>query len=252
MRLTVSYSFLPKRRSLHTSFVMDHFGVDFEQGEHVVARDVELDIRPGDVVYFTGPSGSGKSSLLRAAARELALDAQAIWIDRLLLPELTLVDALPLPVKDGVELLSSCGLGEAQLLLRTAAELSDGQRYRFRLALGIALCRQGVRWLVADEFSAALDRTLAKVLAFNLRRLATRTGIGFLLAATHEDIVEDLHPDLLVRCDLDGQVAVHRQERLSQKRSTKRAVSFFTSFGSAKAPRPTGRTSLGGIIAATT
>ncbi len=273
MRLNVRYEFLPKQRSLNTSFVMDHFGIDFEQGEHVIAEDLELDLRPGDVTFFTGPSGSGKSSLLRAAAEQLD-PATVLWIDRLAMPETPLVDAMPLPIKESLDLLAACGLGEAQLLLRSPSELSDGQRYRFRLALGIALLTHHSSlkthhslWLVADEFSAALDRTLAKVLAFNIRRLARRTGVGFLLATTHDDLLADLDPDVLVRCDLDGRITVERGVRNSERGAEdseassalrapssalpRRAVSFFASSGSARAPNPIGRTSRGGIIAAT-
>ena len=174
MKLTVRYEFLPKRHSLNTAVVMDHFGVDFEQGQHVVAEGVELDVRPGDVVLFVGPSGSGKSSLLRATAKELAGDAGeagVVWIDRLALPEVPVVDGLGLPAAEGMGLLTACGLGEAQLMLRAPSELSDGQRYRYRLALALAR-RPG--WVVADEFCANLDRVLAKVVAFNVRRLADK------------------------------------------------------------------------------
>jgi ABC-type glutathione transport system ATPase component len=107
-------------------------------------------------------------------------------------------------------------------MLRTPAELSDGQRYRFRLALALArrpataLPSVGKTqaeactptWLLADEFTATLDRTLAKVISFNVRRMADRMGAGFLLATTHEDIVEDLAPDVHVRCRLDGEITV--------------------------------------------
>lgn len=253
MRLSIAYDFLPKQRTLRTSLVMDHFGVGFDQGQHVIAKDVEINVKPGQVVFFTGPSGSGKSSLLRAVAQHLHQtqgENAVLWLDRLTLPEKPLVDALSVDVKDSLDLLSACGLSEAQLLLRTPAELSDGQRYRFRLALGIALLEQQQTepkgWLVADEFSAALDRTLARTVAYNLRRLATRRKIGFLLATTHEDVYEDLSPDVLVQCDLDGKIDIGYA---SQQR---RAVSFFPPAGSAPAPRPTGRTSLAGTTAATT
>jgi ABC-type ATPase with predicted acetyltransferase domain len=287
MHLAVAYAFLPCRRSARVRFVMDHFGIGPDQGPHIIARDVELDVRTGDVVLVTGPSGSGKSSLLRAAADHLAAahgPAAVVWADRLPLPDGPLVDALPLPLDQTLDLLSACGLGEARLLLRSPAELSDGQRYRFRLALGIATLRSqesahreqqevrsprmadpclptSGRWLVADEFSSALDRTLARVVAFNLRRLATRTGVGLLLATTHEDIGADLDPDVHVRCDLDGHVAVELRGRADAAApgeaptrlaaSARRAVSFFASCGSARAPVPTGRISLGGIIAGT-
>lgn len=240
MKLSVSYDFLPKQPSSHAAVVMDHFGVGFEAGRHVIADEVELPIEAGDVVCFTGSSGSGKSSLLRAAAAQLdgILD-----IDRLELGNCILVDALNLPAQESLQLLATCGLGEAQLLLRTPQELSDGQRYRFRLAMALAHKPQ---WIVADEFTATLDRNLAKVIAFNIRRLANRTQTGFLLATTHEDILDDLQPSLHVCCRLDGCIDWDRQG-VKKKRSVSR-----TGFGSVPAPSPIGRTSLAGITAATT
>jgi ABC-type ATPase with predicted acetyltransferase domain len=240
MKLHVAYEFLPKTPSAHAAVVMDHFGIGFETGRHVIADGLELPLEPGDVVCFTGASGSGKSSLMRAAAAQLD---GVVWSDALELGEQILVDGLGLPAAEALALLSACGLGEAQLLLRTPRELSDGQRYRYRLAKAFALQPQ---WIVADEFTAALDRPLAQVIAFNLRKLATRTGVGCLLATTHEDVLNDLQPNLHVACRLDGGIDVVREDA-KKKRSVSRGNS-----GSPTAPSPTGRTSLGGIIAATT
>ena len=54
------------------------------------------------------------------------------------LPDVPLIDALRGPVEDRLATLAGCGLGEARLLLRTPGELSEGQRYRFRLAYALA------------------------------------------------------------------------------------------------------------------
>lgn len=252
--ITIRYPVRPVRRSLATARVADLFGLSADGPPHPIAENVTLDVRPGDLVLFTGPSGSGKSSLLCEAGKQLG----AVNVADVELPDVPLIDALPGPADDRLAALAACGLSEARLLLRTPAELSDGQRYRLRIALAVAsggrqppvgTPQQGADaprslFLLCDEFAAVLDRPLAKVLAFNLRRLVDRTGVGALCATTHDDLTDDLNPDLWVRCRGDGLIEAERRDG-KKKRSASSA-----SFGSRTAPRPTGRTSLGGITAA--
>lgn len=212
--ITLRYDFRPRRRSLATAAVADLFGLPEREPPHTICDGLALDVRAGDLVLFVGPSGSGKSSLLRATAEQLrAVDAFALP-----LPDVPLIDALPGAVEERMAALAACGLSEARLLLRAPPELSEGQRYRFRLAH--AMASGGAPFLCADEFTATLDRVLAKVVAFNVRKLVTRAGVGLLAATTHEDIVDDLAPDLLVRCHGDGHIEAERRERL------RRPVSF--------------------------
>lgn len=237
--VTIRYPFRAVRRSLATAEVCDLFGVGEAEPPHVVAENFTLDVGPGEVVLFTGPSGSGKSSLMRAAGEQVhAVDAVALP-----LPDVPLVDALPGPIEERLGLLSACGLGEARLMLRAPSELSDGQRYRFRIAVALTARPP---FILLDEFAAVLDRTLAKVLAFNVRKLADRTGVGVLCATTHDDLTADLNPDVLVRCHGDGVIDVTRKPIKKNARSVSP-----TNSGCPTAPRPTGRTSFGGITART-
>jgi ABC-type ATPase with predicted acetyltransferase domain len=141
--ITIRYEFRPRRPSLACAEVAGLFGLAGDEPPHTVADGVALGVRPGDVVLFTGPSGSGKSSLLRETGRQLA----AVDVAALTLPDVPLVDALAGTLPQRLERLTACGLGEARLMLRTPNELSDGQRMRFRLAYALSplsrLCGRG-------------------------------------------------------------------------------------------------------------
>ncbi|CAN5511843.1 hypothetical protein BH11PLA2_BH11PLA2_09010 [soil metagenome] len=239
--ITIQYVIRPKRRSLLSGQVSDLFGLSATEPPHVIADNVVLEVRPGDLVLFTGPSGSGKSSLMRAVSEQVnAVDAAAM-----VLPEVPLIEGMNGTLQERLNTLAACGLSEARLLLRTPSELSDGQRYRFRIAYALAQATPQ-SFIMLDEFTAMLDRTLAKVVAFNLRKLVTKSHIGVLAATTHEDIIDDLNPDLHLQCHGEG--VIDKQRRAVKKKNSASPMMS----GCPRGPSPIGRTSLGGITAAIT
>ena len=92
--------------------------------------------------------------------------------------------------------MSKVGLNDAFLFLRTYNQLSDGQKYRYRIA---KLIESGRQWWLMDEFAACLDRDTAKIIAFNLQKIARQQGKAVIAATTHSDLAEDLKPSVLVR-----------------------------------------------------
>ncbi len=184
-------------RSQRVVEVAEAFGLGLDDTEFVVFENLELQVPAGSVVYITGQSGSGKSLLLKDLERQFALRGKSVVnIDQVELdPAKALIDQIGKDTSDGLRLLSLAGLNDAYLFIRKPQELSDGQRYRFRLAKTI---ESGAQVWVADEFMAVLDRTAAKVIAFSLQKTARKAGATVIVATTHTDMVDDLAPSLYI------------------------------------------------------
>lgn len=181
---------------------------------------------PGQVALITGASGGGKSSLLRRLRR---FRARHRWIDvqRMRLPDVPTVDCFgpDVPVLDALKQLSCVGLGEAWTYLRTPSEISDGQRWRLRLALALHAAHRCEPTrdplLVCDEFAALLDRLTACVIARMLRRAVSEKGsrASAIVATSHADLIDVLQPDVIVTCDF----ATIEVERRNSRDVTRRA-----------------------------
>jgi ABC-type ATPase with predicted acetyltransferase domain len=194
--------------------VAEAFGLGIDEAQKFKVLDAELKIGPKDVVYITGDSGSGKSVLLRAIRADLgeeAIDLTEVEVD----PDKPLIETVGATVEQGLELLSKVGLNDAFLFLRTYSQLSDGQKYRYRIA---KLIESGKQWWLMDEFAACLDRDTAKIIAYNLQKLARQQGKAVIAATTHSDLQEDLKPSVLVhkRFGEEIQINYYPNEPLAQ------------------------------------
>ena len=216
MNATVTNLVIDKRfssRVMRTDRVLEvaeAFGLGLEDREFVIYDQLEVSVSEGDVVYINGQSGSGKSLALREIARLLGEGGRRVAnIDEVELQDKPLIDQIGVDTNDAVRLLSLAGLNDAYLLVRSPSELSDGQKYRFRLAKVI---ESGADVWVADEFCAVLDRETAKVVSFNVQRTARKVGATVIVATTHTDLVEDLKPSLVIEKYYKAKVTLERPE----------------------------------------
>ncbi|MEQ1504113.1 MAG: hypothetical protein ABMB14_17855 [Myxococcota bacterium] len=179
--------------------VCDRFGLDRSSVRTLLA---DARVPTDGLVFVTGPSGAGKSTLLRQV---LARDPRFRPLPDDVDPTLAPVDLVDGPLPEALELLAEAGLAEGPALVTPYAHLSDGQKYRVRLA---RLLASGATHLCVDEFLTALDRTAARSLAWRFQRLCRRRGLRAIVASSHDDLVDAFGPDHLVRVDLGGAVRV--------------------------------------------
>lgn len=184
------------QRSPRVLEIAEAFGIGLEDKEFVVFDKIDLEVKKGDVVYITGQSGGGKSVLLRELASQMAVRGQTVInLDDIKFADKPLIDQIGTCTDNAIQLLGVAGINDAYLYVRKPSELSDGQRYRLRLAKAI---ETGAEVWVADEFLAVLDRTSAKVIAYSLQKAARRAGATVIVATTHTDMISDLCPDLMI------------------------------------------------------
>lgn len=176
---------------------IDHKIFDSPKGARKeILRHVEFSIRPGEVVGLLGPSGIGKSTMLRIV---LGLDDTyqgyvrhapgrigVMFQEPRLLPWMTVAENLRVVVTSDMPSPDIMGLLDAVHLAHAAnlypRQLSLGMARRVTLARALAV---SPTLLVLDEPFASLDPQLSAALAEIISSWAKNTG-GAVLLATHE------------------------------------------------------------------
>jgi polar amino acid transport system ATP-binding protein len=207
-------------------------------GDHVALKDVSLTLASGEVMAMIGPSGSGKSSLLRCinllerpesgllrvfgqsvpldreiAPRELALLRRKVGMvfqSFNLFPHLSVLRNITLPQERVLERGRDEAEARAQELLERVGlankadsypgKLSGGQQQRVAIARALAMDPQV---LLFDEPTSALDPELGLEVLAVMRDLA-ETGVT-MMVVTHEiHFAADVADRIVVMAD--GQI----------------------------------------------
>lgn len=153
-------------------------------------------IHPGNIVYVTGPSGSGKSQALPIILERIPIaDDQAVPSIDTTKP---LIDGWDVPPKVAIARLSAVGLGDPVTWCRLPSELSIGQAQRLMLA---DLLAHPAPLIVFDEFLAGLDRITAKAVAWTSQRAIRKAGKTAVFLTANDDLEADLAPDITIKCN---------------------------------------------------
>lgn len=226
---------------------------------------LDLDVAPGEVVALLGPSGSGKSSLLRAVAGLEPVARGAIAWDG--------VDLAGVPVHQrGIGLMFQDGqlfphrdvagnvafglqmqhvpradrarrvaqllelVGLAGFADREVASLSGGERQRVALARSLA---PQPRLLLLDEPLSALDRALRERLAGDVRSVLRTTGTTALFV-THDHDEAFAVADRIAVMDAGRLLQVAAPPQLWHRPASRRVAEFLGYEAFVAAGSPTG------------
>lgn len=169
--------------------ISDAFGVGIDEThKHIIVEN--LTIPKFQILYLTGMSGSGKSSLLNEFKKEYSFIEPQFDKES----DKPIIDTIGKDLDEALYLLNLVGLGEAFLYVKPFKILSDGQKYRYQIA---KLIESNQKVWCIDEFCSFLDRTTAHIVSYNIQKIARKLDKTVIVATAHNDLQEFLQADYI-------------------------------------------------------
>ncbi len=209
-------SILIKARPISSSRarkVQEAFGIVSTEFELPLVTDLCITASRGEIILVSGPSGTGKSVLLRsirwlsAKGRRRGRIPNEIEINGISkLSRIGVSSIKPvtngtapidllgrLDLEESIRILAFAGLAEPHLFVRPAGHLSLGQQYRLSLAVALS---ERPDLLLIDEFCELLDRFSTIVVCRRLRSAVKNFGFAAIVATSYpQKVIDYLQPN---------------------------------------------------------
>ena len=146
----------------------------FSRGDRIIFDDIDLDIPRGKITAIMGPSGTGKTTLLKLIAGQLEPDAGEIYVDGHKIDELTTSELYALRTKMGMLFQSGALLTDLTVFetvgypLREHTSLPESMIRKLVLMKLEAVGLRGVRDQMPSEMSGGMARRVALARAIAL------------------------------------------------------------------------------------
>lgn len=239
-------------------------------------RDIQIEVRRGEIVTLIGPNGSGKSTILKSITKQLKLLGGTAWIDQQTLSDMSVKElakrqAVVLtermktdmmscwevvatgryPYTNQIGTLSDRDYQMIQDAMETVltyeirdkdfSEISDGQRQRVMLAR--AICQEP-EMIILDEPTSFLDIRHKLELLDILRSMAKEKGIAVMMSLHEIDLAQKISDKILcVKGDYIDKIGTPEEifrGDIIQKLYDVEKGTYNMTFGSVELPKPKG------------